>query len=537
MSAKPKKTQKKTSERSVSTVKLTTAIQKWNEGKQLAMVSDAVSFVEQFKDFVTGTPISLEKATVKQLKELEQNSGGVEVIRKGLKPTLQYAPMPQLDQKALDSWKKRGGAFVQGRREANKRLQEFYPQGEATYHVVTLAGEGKPEVLASWVALRNPELKKTVAVELSEDGKTVSSGWEPQSGKKVDRLPGQETTLKETALPYVARVRQMAVKAAGTEGLPAVLEWVFEVHSGGPSLVGVQEPANTRLLKSFLEEKGSRALTSILPAEAVASEKKATSKKQKDEAKEKEPTASQETKKSKKTKKTEKKEDAPEKKGADAKKKEKDTKTEKPVQEKPQKKEEKEQKPAAEQPAETPKPAVAEKPEKKKKKREKKERTWQDIAKLIITLAVFLGVVGVVLWVTFDMVISVRKVPDYLDSEDFTAGERIVFNRFMRTPHRGDLILVKTEEGEAIYRVIALDGDTIEIRKKAVYVNDELAAEGEVTRSMTRNGDYKFRLQSGYCYVVRHEIPIGREVYFLFPTEIPYEAIEGVCKDPSREEF
>ncbi len=74
---------------------------------------------------------------------------------------------------------------------------------------------------------------------------------------------------------------------------------------------------------------------------------------------------------------------------------------------------------------------------------------------------------------------------------NFHAGQRVVVNKavyWFGEPRRGDVVIIKAPNGEKtnwIKRLIALPGDTVEVKKGVTYVNGKELDEPYVVRSFT----------------------------------------------------
>ena len=82
-------------------------------------------------------------------------------------------------------------------------------------------------------------------------------------------------------------------------------------------------------------------------------------------------------------------------------------------------------------------------------------------------------------------------------------GQRLVISEFMYTPKNGDIVVIQSPEvlgGKAIVkRVIATEGQTVEIRRDGVYVYDADGSGGKLEESNGSLG-YKVYTVPGYHY-------------------------------------
>ncbi|MDD5208043.1 MAG: signal peptidase I [Elusimicrobiales bacterium] len=89
----------------------------------------------------------------------------------------------------------------------------------------------------------------------------------------------------------------------------------------------------------------------------------------------------------------------------------------------------------------------------------------------IVTLAAALGVRQ---WVAAPIYIASDSMAPTLTVGHHLVQDRVTY--FFRSPRRGEIIAFRSpvgEEHESIKRVIAVAGDTIELRQKQVYLNGE----------------------------------------------------------------
>lgn len=91
---------------------------------------------------------------------------------------------------------------------------------------------------------------------------------------------------------------------------------------------------------------------------------------------------------------------------------------------------------------------------------------------------------------------------------------------------RGDIIIFKSplDKKELIKRLIAVEGDTVELRDGMVYVNDELFLIGEAedepyTPPAANEQDNKIIIPEGYMYVLGDNRPYSLDSTELGPVE------------------
>lgn len=86
------------------------------------------------------------------------------------------------------------------------------------------------------------------------------------------------------------------------------------------------------------------------------------------------------------------------------------------------------------------------------------------------------------------------------------SGELVMYLRTVRNYRKGDVVSVRIPSGEYyVKRIIAMEGDTIDLRDGRVYLNGELLEEAYVsgsTRSPEGAVRYPLRLQEGQVFVM-----------------------------------
>jgi len=108
-------------------------------------------------------------------------------------------------------------------------------------------------------------------------------------------------------------------------------------------------------------------------------------------------------------------------------------------------------------------------------KRTKKSVAWEYVEAIIIAI--------ILAFIIRKFVIQAYKIPSGSMLETLQIGDHILVNKFiyyLKDPQRGDIIVFKypkDKKRDFIKRLVALPGETIEIRDKKVYINGILLDE------------------------------------------------------------
>ena len=87
---------------------------------------------------------------------------------------------------------------------------------------------------------------------------------------------------------------------------------------------------------------------------------------------------------------------------------------------------------------------------------------------------------AVLLLLTFSFVLGLAAAGDSAMEPEYARGRPVLFFRLASSYKRGDVVVLRLENGKAVLRrVIAVAGDTVELRGGAVYIN-----------GMTERGNY-----------------------------------------------
>ena len=132
------------------------------------------------------------------------------------------------------------------------------------------------------------------------------------------------------------------------------------------------------------------------------------------------------------------------------------------------------------------------------------------------------------------LVFYVLFVPSQVDGQSMEptllSGDHMLVTRGYRTPHRGDIIDIHMKEAgrtiELVKRVIAIAGDTVEVRADVAWVNGA----PEPPRGQHVEPSYAvnvapYVIQPGYLYVLGDNRAISEDSSFFGP--LPLSGAEG----------
>ena len=117
-----------------------------------------------------------------------------------------------------------------------------------------------------------------------------------------------------------------------------------------------------------------------------------------------------------------------------------------------------------------------------------------------------LAVLVILLAVVFRFLIGVSLVSGDSMSPGLENGDMVLYTRIVKSCEPGDIVVIRMPSGEYyIKRVIAVEGDTVEIRDGQVLVNGQVLEEKYATGATEEeagNLKYPYRVKSGRVFVL-----------------------------------
>lgn len=113
----------------------------------------------------------------------------------------------------------------------------------------------------------------------------------------------------------------------------------------------------------------------------------------------------------------------------------------------------------------------------------------------------------VILFIIFHSVIGFSFIKGDSMESTLVEGDLVLYTRINPQYHRGDVVSVRIPSGEYyVKRIIAVEGDVIDLRDGDVYLNDELLSEPYVDGQITGESEgivrYPYALLEGQVFVM-----------------------------------
>lgn len=149
------------------------------------------------------------------------------------------------------------------------------------------------------------------------------------------------------------------------------------------------------------------------------------------------------------------------------------------------------------------------------------------LARLIFLPLLFSLIVIVLVFYVFFSSATVRgpsMMPTLLN------GDYLLITHGDSSPHRGDIVVTQVDEGgvatELVKRVIALPGDTVEIRNDVAYVNGSPEPQrGQAIDPAFAVSRLPIKIQAGSAYVMGDNRPNSEDSRYIGP--VPISGIKG----------
>lgn len=131
----------------------------------------------------------------------------------------------------------------------------------------------------------------------------------------------------------------------------------------------------------------------------------------------------------------------------------------------------------------------------------KRQSISRDILFLLIKVLIFAGLVISI----FMFLIGVMRYPDNTMEPSIKAGDLVVYYRMHNSYSAGDTVVVEYEGEKQVRRVVAAEGDTVDIREEGLYVNGYLQEEPDIrgeTKRFKEGPDFPITLEGGEYFLL-----------------------------------
>ncbi len=156
------------------------------------------------------------------------------------------------------------------------------------------------------------------------------------------------------------------------------------------------------------------------------------------------------------------------------------------------------------------------------------ESVWKEVKDWTVSILVALALAFLIR--TFIVELYIVEGPSMRPTLE--SQERLVVNKFIyrfRPPEKGEILVFRYPRDKTrdfIKRVIATEGDTIEIKEGRVYVNDKLLNEDYILEK-TRSEYAKATIPQGTVFVMGDNRNNSEDSRFVDVGFVPYDLIKG----------
>lgn len=164
------------------------------------------------------------------------------------------------------------------------------------------------------------------------------------------------------------------------------------------------------------------------------------------------------------------------------------------------------------------------------KKLKKSERSVKKYEWLILRLLIIL----VIIWVLFFVVIGLTHMPSGDMYPRVDSGDLVLFYRLDKDVKAQDIIVINKETPDSdgkkqtfVLRVVAVAGDTVEIKDNALIINGNTVVESNIFYTTTAYAndageeymEYPITLQEGQCFVLADYRNGGEDSRYFGPVD------------------
>lgn len=156
------------------------------------------------------------------------------------------------------------------------------------------------------------------------------------------------------------------------------------------------------------------------------------------------------------------------------------------------------------------------------------DSVWKEVKDWIVSIVVALALAFLIR--TFIVELYIVEGPSMRPTLE--TQERLVVNKFIyrfRPPEKGEILVFRYPRDKSrdfIKRVIATEGDTIEIKEGRVYVNDKLITEDYILEK-TRSEYARATVPKGTIFVMGDNRNNSEDSRFVDVGFVPYDLIKG----------
>lgn len=131
----------------------------------------------------------------------------------------------------------------------------------------------------------------------------------------------------------------------------------------------------------------------------------------------------------------------------------------------------------------------------------KRQPIGRDLLFLLVKVLLFAGLVVSI----FLFLIGAVRYPDSSMEPAIKAGDLVIYYRLDKSYSAGDTVVVEYEGEKQVRRVVAVEGDTVDIQEEGLYINGYLQEEPDIrgeTKRFTQGPDFPITLEGGEYFLL-----------------------------------